>query len=41
MTYEANLDDYDWNNDEAEMATAAGTGMEMSNHSYATASGWF
>ena len=41
MAFQAHLDDYDWNNDEAEMATAAGAGMEVSNHSYTTACGWF
>ena len=33
MAFEAFLDDYDWNNDESEMATAASNGMEVSNHS--------
>jgi len=41
MAFEAYLDDYDWVDDEAEMATAAGNGMEISNHSYVTACGWF
>ena len=31
---------YDWNNDEAEMANAAATGLLVSNHSYGTVSGW-
>ncbi len=31
---------YDWNNDEAEMANAAATGLLISNHSYGTVAGW-
>ncbi len=34
MAYEANLTSYDWNNDEAEMATEAAGGMLISSHSY-------
>lgn len=40
MSYEAPLRAYDWNNDDAEMTNAAGTGMLVSNHSYGTISGW-
>ena len=41
MAYQANLSAYDWNNDIAEMAKAAGDGMQVSNHSFAQACGWF
>jgi hypothetical protein len=41
MANQANLNAYDWNNDESEMAIAAGNGLEVSNHSYAQVSGWF
>ncbi|MFC1786234.1 S8 family serine peptidase [Candidatus Neomarinimicrobiota bacterium] len=41
MAYESDLDAYDWNNDESEMATAAINGLEVSNHSYSIGSGWF
>ena len=34
MAYEADLDAYDWTNDESEMATAGAASMEVSNHSY-------
>lgn len=40
MAYQANLAAYDWNNDEAEMATAASNGLLVSNHSYGLVSGW-
>ena len=40
MAYEANLKAYDWNNAEAEMALAAASGLEVSNHSYVFATGW-
>lgn len=40
MAYAANLDAYDWNEDAAEMATAAADGMLVSNHSYGIAAGW-
>jgi len=40
MAYQANLSAYDWNNDGAEMATAAVAGMELSNHSYGYKLGW-
>jgi hypothetical protein len=34
MAYAATLDDYDWGDDIAEMAAAAGNGLLLSNHSY-------
>jgi len=40
MAYEADLDAYDWTNDESEMATAGAAGMEVSNHSYGFSTGW-
>lgn len=40
MAYDANLDAYDWNSDGTEMATAAGNGLLLSNHSYGTPAGW-
>jgi len=40
MAYQAYLDAYDWTNDEAEMATAAASGMILSNHSYGYTRGW-
>ncbi len=39
MAYDANLSAHDWNNDDAEMAAYAATGL-VSNHSYGTISGW-
>ncbi len=41
MAYGASLDAYDWTNDDAEMAAAAGNGMLISNHSYGNITGWF
>jgi len=41
MSYEARLDAYDWNNDESEMAAAAGNGLLLSNHSYGYVTGWY
>ena len=40
MAYQAHLDAYDWNDDEAEMAAAAASGMILSNHSYGYTTGW-
>lgn len=40
MSYEANLDAYDWNDDESEMAAAAAGGMKVSQHSYGRLTGW-
>jgi len=41
MSYQANLTCYDYDNDDSEMATAAGNGMKASNHSYTTVVGWY
>lgn len=40
MSPAATLDAYEWNNDEAEMAAAAGAGARVSNHSYGFVCGW-
>lgn len=40
MSYQANLDAYDWNSDQAEMAAAASAGLRASNHSYGYHAGW-
>ena len=40
MAYNANLDAYEWTNDESEMATAAAGGLLISNHSYGYGAGW-
>lgn len=40
MSYQGTLAAYDWNDDAAEMATAAAAGMLASNHSYGFATGW-
>ncbi len=40
MSYQANLDAYDWNNDNSEMAVAASNGLQVSQHSYGTIAGW-
>lgn len=41
MSYKAPLKAFDWNSDAAEMATAAANGLEISNHSYGTITGWY
>lgn len=41
MAYEGLLKAWDWNSDEAEMATAAANGLEISNHSYGFIRGWY
>ena len=41
MAYQAQLDAYNWSNDESEMATAAYNGLRISNHSYGTFLGWY
>ncbi len=41
MAYEANLDTYDWDDDNSEMATAAANGLTISNHSYGSKRGWY
>lgn len=40
MSYQGTLVCYDWNDDQSEMATAAGNGMKVSNHSYYYITGW-
>ena len=40
MAPEANLDAYNWTNDESEMANAAASGLLISNHSYGAITGW-
>ena len=40
MSFAAYLDSYDWSNDESEMASAAASGLLVSNHSYAYVAGW-
>ena len=40
MSFQASLNAWDANNDTAEMTTAAGNGMLISNHSYGTICGW-
>jgi len=40
MAYEANLHACDWNDDNAEMTTAASGGLLISNHSYGFTRGW-
>ncbi len=40
MSYEALLDAYDWNNDQAEMTAAAAGGLQVSQHSYGVVTGW-
>ena len=40
MSFKAELDAYDWNNDENEMANAASNGLLVSNHSYGFIVGW-
>jgi hypothetical protein len=40
MSYAADLDCYEWNNDVSEMRSAAGSGLKVSNHSYGFITGW-
>ncbi len=40
MSFQGRLAAYDWNYDESEMASAAVSGMNVSNHSYGIATGW-
>ncbi len=40
MSYASNLDAYDWNNDNSEMAAAAANGLKVSQHSYGYITGW-
>ena len=41
MSPNASLDAYEWNDDLAEMATAAASGLRTSNHSYSYIRGWY
>lgn len=41
MAPSAELEAYDWNSDNAEMATAAAAGALVSNHSYGMIRGWY
>jgi hypothetical protein len=41
MSFQGTLAAYDWNNDTSEMASAAATGMNVSNHSYGFITGWY
>ena len=41
MSFAGNLAAYDWNNDNSEMASAAASGMNVSNHSYGYITGWY
>lgn len=41
MAYNGSLNAWDWNSDNAEMAGAAGNGLEVSNHSYGYIHGWY
>jgi hypothetical protein len=40
MSFAAYLDGYDWDDDDLEMAAAAGSGLLVSNHSYVWVAGW-
>ncbi len=40
MSYAADLIDFDWDNDESEMASEAAGGAFISNHSYGFVCGW-
>ena len=40
MSYQANLNSYDWNNDVSEMAAATAYGLQVSNHSWGYLAGW-
>jgi subtilisin family serine protease len=40
-SYAAPLDSYDWDLDTSEMATAAASGLQVSNHSYGYVAGWY
>jgi subtilisin family serine protease len=40
MSYAANLDAYDFNNDYSEILTASANGLKVSNHSYGQIVGW-
>ena len=40
-SYAALLDSYDWDSDAPEMAAAAASGLQVSNHSYGYVTGWY
>lgn len=40
MSYQAELNAYDWNNDDIEMSAAAEAGLKVSQHSYGYITGW-
>ena len=40
MAWQANLHAHDWNNDLGEMSARAAEGVQVSNHSYSSISGW-
>lgn len=40
MSYHGLLQAYDWNSDAGEMAAAAASGLQVSNHSYGLITGW-
>ena len=40
MAYDADIQAYDWSNNENEMRTAGGNGLLVSNHSYGQPTGW-
>lgn len=41
MSFQGQLDAYDWGEDESEMASAAASGLRVSNHSYGYIRGWY
>jgi len=41
MSYQANLNSYDWDNDVSEMAAATAYGLQVSNHSWGYLAGWY
>jgi hypothetical protein len=40
MSHQASLIEHDWTNDDGEMASEAGIGLKVSNHSYGLITGW-
>jgi hypothetical protein len=41
MSFQGTLAAYDWDSDDSEMASAAAGGLNVSNHSYGYATGWY
>jgi len=41
MSYQGTLAAYDWDSDDSEMASAASSGLNVSNHSYGYVTGWY